>query len=67
MLPKVKRIYKSRGAAWVAQLVEHLTSAQIMISQFVSSSPASGSVLRAWSPLWILDLPLPLKNKETSF
>ena len=31
--------------AWVAQSVEHPTSAQVMISQLVSSSPASGSVL----------------------
>ena len=33
-----------RGA-WVAQSVEPLTSAQIMILQSVSSSPRSGSVL----------------------
>ena len=33
--------------AWVAQSVKHLTSAQVMISQSVSSSPASGSVLKA--------------------
>lgn len=38
----------NRGA-WVAQPVKHLTSAQIMISQFVSLSPESGSVLTAWS------------------
>ena len=37
-----------RGA-WVAQLVGRLTSAQVMISQFVSSSPTSGSVLTAQS------------------
>ena len=35
--------------AWVAQLVKSLTSAQVMISQSVSSSPASGSVLTAQS------------------
>ena len=35
--------------AWVAQLVERPTSAQVMISRFVSSSPASGSVLTAQS------------------
>ena len=34
---------------WVAQLIKHLTSAQVMISQSVSSSPASGSVLTAQS------------------
>ena len=33
------------GGAWVAQLVKRRTSAQVMISQFVSLSPASGSVL----------------------
>ena len=37
-----------RGA-WVAQSVERPTSAQVMISQFVGSSPASGSVLMACS------------------
>ena len=35
--------------AWVAQSVECLTSAQVMIPQFVSSSPASGSGLMAQS------------------
>ena len=35
--------------AWVTQLVKCLTLAQVMISQFVSSSPASGSVLTAQS------------------
>ena len=34
---------------WVAQSVKHLTSAQVMISWFMSSSPASGFVLTAWS------------------
>ena len=33
------------GGALVAQSVKHLTSAQVMISWFVSSSPVSGSVL----------------------
>ena len=68
-----KRI--SRGT-WVAQSVERLTSAQVMISRFVSSSPASGSVLTAQglepaldsvspslsAPL-LLILSLSLKNK----
>ena len=35
---------------WVAQSVEHLTSAQVTISRFVASSPTSGSVLTAGSP-----------------
>ena len=34
---------------WVAQWVKHPTSAQVMISQFVSLSPVSGSVLTAQS------------------
>ena len=34
---------------WVAQLVKRLTSAQVVISQLVSSSPTSGSVLTAQS------------------
>ena len=34
---------------WVAQSVERLTSAQVMISQFVDLSPASGSVLTSQS------------------
>ena len=35
--------------AWVAQSVGQPTSAQVMISRSVSSSPASGSVLTAQS------------------
>ena len=35
--------------AWVAQLVEHPTLAQVMISRFVGSSPALGFVLTAQS------------------
>ena len=35
--------------AWVAQSVERLTSAQVMILWFVSSSPASGCVPTAQS------------------
>ena len=35
--------------AWVAQSVKRLTSAQVTISRFVDSSPASGSVLTAQS------------------
>ena len=37
-----------RGA-WGAQSVKRPTSAQVMISRFVGSSPASGSVLTARS------------------
>ena len=39
---------KSRGA-WVAQLVKHLSSAQVMISWFMGSSPVLGPVLTAQS------------------
>ena len=39
---------KNQGA-WVAQSVEHPTSAQVTISRFVGSGPASGSVLTARS------------------
>ena len=38
-----------KGDAWGAQSFEHLTLAQVMISRFVGSSPASGSVLMAQS------------------
>ena len=37
-----------RGA-WVAQSVKRPTSAQVMISRFVGSSPAWGSALTAWN------------------
>ena len=65
-------------SAWVAQSVEQPTSAQVMISQLVSSSPASGSVLTAQSlepasdsvspslsapPLRVLYFSQSLKNK----
>ena len=38
-----------QGGVWVAQSVKHPTWAQVMISQFVSSSVMSGSVLTAQS------------------
>ena len=51
---------------WAAQSVKQLTSAQVLISQFVSSSPASGSGLTARSlePASdsFLPLSLPLPN-----
>ena len=40
---------EEKWGVWVAQSVERPTSAQVMISQLVSSSPASGSVLTAQS------------------
>ena len=47
----VHRGFKGIGCwgAWVAQLVERPSSAQVMISRFVTSSPAWGSVLTAGS------------------
>ena len=45
----------SRWGVWVAQSVGRPTSAQVMISQFVGSSPASGSVLMAQSLEPVLD------------
>ena len=45
---------KEARGAWVAQSVKRPTSAQVMISWTVSSSPALGSVLTAQSlePAW---------------
>ena len=43
-----KRDQSVRGS-WVAHSVKPLTSAQVMISQFVGLSPVSGSVLAAQS------------------
>ena len=41
---------KKRGrSTWVAQSVKRQTSAQVTISRFMGSSPASGSALTAWS------------------
>ena len=50
------------GGAWVAQSVERLTSAQVMISWSVSLRPVSGSVLTAQrlEPAFRLCLPLSL-------
>ena len=53
--------------AWVAQSIKRLPSAQVMISWFVGSSPALGSVLTvrslpgilSLSPSLSLSLPLP--------
>ena len=43
---------------WVAQLVECLTAAQVMISRFLRSSPPSGLWLSAQNPLQVLCPPL---------
>ena len=45
--PCIKAAYP--WGTWVAQSVKHLTLAWVMISQFVGSSPTSGSVLTAQS------------------
>ena len=45
----LRSLRNQQGGAWVAQLVKRPTSAQVMISRSVSSSPTSGSVLTAQS------------------
>ena len=57
---------------WVAQLVKHPTSAQVMISQLMSLSPASGFVLTSQSLEPALDsvspsLSLPLRHSSSVF
>ena len=61
---------ESQRGTWVTQSVKFPTLAQATISWFVSSSPASGSLLSARSLLWIFCPPcslplLALKNKQT--
>ena len=48
-IPRTELKMEGNGGAWVAQSVERLTLAQVMISQFVGSGPASSSVLTAQS------------------
>ena len=43
-----KKNQQQQLGAWVAQSVKHLTLAQVMISRFVSSSPASGEHEPHW-------------------
>ena len=47
----LKKIFLSKimRGTWMAQCVQHPTLAQVMISQFMSSSPTLGSVLTARS------------------
>ena len=40
---------EASGGTWVVQLVERLTSAQVLILRFMGSSPIWGSVLTAQS------------------
>ena len=54
LLYSTNKKYVLQGT-WVTQSVKQLTSAQVMNSQFVSSSPVSGSVLTAQSPEPALD------------
>ena len=46
---KALKIETSLRGTWVAQSVKRLTSDQVMISQLMGSSPASGFVLTAQS------------------
>ena len=47
----INNVFKkiSLWGAWVVQSVKHLTLAQVTISRFVGSSPASGSALTTLS------------------
>ena len=56
----IEILEKYRRGAWVAQSVEHPTSAPVMISRFVGSSPTLGSVLTAQSLEPALDSVSPL-------
>ena len=49
--PITRRTFNKGGrrGAWVAHSIKHPASAQVVISRFVGSSPASGSVLTARS------------------
>ena len=53
------QIISVSSGAWVAQLVKYPTLAQVMISQFASSSHTTGSVLTARSLEPTLDLVSP--------
>ena len=55
------------GDAWVAQLVECPTLAQVMILQSLNSSPASGSVLTAQSLKTALDSVSPSLSAPSPF
>ena len=68
----MKDVNKTRAPGWLSRLsVQLLVSTQVVISQFVGSSPASGSVLTARSLLGIFSpslcpsplLSVSLKNK----
>ena len=64
-LIKLQSKFISLGA-WVTQPVKRPTAAQIMISWFMSSSPASGACIRFCVSLSLsapLPLVLSLKNK----
>ena len=54
-----EKVLTVRGV-WVAQSGKTLTSAQVVISRFMSSSPTSGSARTERSLLGILSLPLSL-------
>ena len=74
--PNIRNRKPCFRGTWVAQSVKHPTSAQVMISQFVSLSPASGSLLTSQrlepasdavspsvSDIHTLSLSVSLKNK----
>ena len=59
-LPPHLTVQTTRGT-WLVQMVKGPASGQVMTSRFVSSSPALGCLLSAWSPLGILCSPLSLR------
>ena len=60
------KIAQNKGT-WGAQSVERPTSAQGMISRFMSSSPASGSVLAGWTLEPASDSVSPINYAPSSF
>ena len=59
-------IKKNEALGHLCGSVKRLTSAQVMISCFMSSSPLSGSALTVQSLLRILGLPLSLSLPRSS-
>ena len=54
----VERVFSKRRLGGSVGSASDLFSAQVTILWFMRLSPESGSVLTAWSVLWILSLPL---------
>ena len=64
-LSKSPSLIGTSWGTWEAQLVRRLTSAHVMTSRFMGSSPASGSVLTGQILCLLLSAPPPSKiNKH---